>query len=78
MNQEIASNQVSNYDTATALLEVADLAARVLGSRDLAEHWLSQPALALDGQRPQDLLTSAPGVAAVRTLLTRMEFGVYT
>ena len=66
------------FDVAMALKEVTDIAIRVLGSRELAEHWLAQPALALDGQRPLDLLATAPGVEAVKDLLTRMEFGVYT
>ena len=64
-------------DAAMALIEVTEVAQRVLGSRELAERWLAQPALALDGQSPLDLLTSAPGIEAVKDLLTRMEYGVY-
>ena len=62
---------------ALALLEITDMASRVLGSREDAERWLSQSSLALDGERPLDLLTSAPGIDAVKVLLTRIEYGVY-
>lgn len=64
-------------DAAMALIEVTDTAHRVLGNRELAERWLAQPALALDGQSPLDLLTTTPGIEAVKDLLTRMEYGVY-
>lgn len=67
-----------HFDAAMALKEVTDMAKRVLGTDDLAEIWLNQPALALDGPRPLDLLATAPGVRAVTDLLTRMELGVYT
>ncbi|MDO8777965.1 MAG: MbcA/ParS/Xre antitoxin family protein [Burkholderiaceae bacterium] len=70
MNHDIASNEVGRFDTAAALREVTDTATRVLGSRDLGQHWLVQPALALDGQRPLDLLGTASGLEAVKTLLT--------
>jgi len=66
------------FDVAMALKEVTEIAIRVLGTRELAEHWLTHSALALDGQRPLDLLATAPGVEAVKDLLARMEFGVYT
>lgn len=64
-------------DAAMALIDVTDMAHRVLGARDLAERWLAEPALALDGQCPLDLLTTTPGIEAVKDLLTRMEYGVY-
>ena len=59
------------------LIEITVIAERVFGTRELAENWVSQPALALDGQRPMDLLTTTPGIEAVKDLLTRLEFGVY-
>ena len=53
------------------------LAERVLGTRELADNWMTSPALALDGRRPVDLLTTAEGPEAVTLVLKRMEFGVY-
>lgn len=64
-------------DAAIALMEVTELAEDVLGSRELAEGWLKKPALGLDGKRPLDLLTTAPGISAVKDLLARIDYGVY-
>ena len=60
-----------------SLEEVYEMARRVLGTNELAEHWLTHAAPALDGRRPFDLLVTAAGIQAVKDLLTRMEFGVY-
>lgn len=57
--------------------DIPALAAQVLGSSVLAKLWLEDPAVALDGQRPSDLLTSKSGEQAVRQLLLRIEYGVY-
>lgn len=51
-------------------------AARVLGGSAAAEQWLNSPAVALNQQRPIDVLAEDPQL--VMTLLTRMEHGVYT
>ncbi len=64
-------------DAALALLEVTDIAQRVLGNRKLAEQWLKEPSLALDGRLPLDLISTTPGIETVKDLLTRMEYGVY-
>ena len=64
-------------DAAMALIEITDMAQRVLGKRELAETWLNHPAIALDGQKPLDMLSSAPGIEAVKDLLMRLEYGVY-
>jgi putative toxin-antitoxin system antitoxin component (TIGR02293 family) len=64
-------------DRAIRLSSVTDLAVEVLGSMENAEQWLTSPELSLDGARPIDLLQSTPGTEAVRTLLMRMDFGVY-
>lgn len=70
--------EIPETDGLEARSEVTDMATRVLGTRELAEHWLTHPALALDGQSPVDLLTTSSGLKSVKDLLTRMEFGVYT
>ena len=64
-------------DAAMALIEITDMAQRILGKRALAEAWLNHPAIALDGQKPLDMLSSAPGIESVKDLLTRLEYGVY-
>lgn len=57
--------------------DILQLAIQVLGSQVLAELWLEQPAVALDGRRPGELLRSEAGAQAVRELLMRIEFGIY-
>ena len=64
-------------DRALRLSTVLALATGVLGSRDEAERWLSAPAIGLDRHTPIDLLQSTEGTELVKTLLTRMDYGVY-
>ena len=64
-------------DRAMRLAMVAEQAIDVLGSQAAAERWLSTPAMALDQRIPIDLLQSSEGADLVRTLLTRMDYGVY-
>ncbi len=75
--KEDATLNPQHSDAALALIEVTSMAEHALGSKEQAEVWLSKPALALEGERPIDLLTSAPGIEAVKDLLTRIEYGVY-
>lgn len=65
-------------DRALRLLLVAEQATAVLGTRDAAERWLAAPAIGLDRRRPLELLVSCEGTTMVKTLLTRMEYGVYS
>ena len=64
-------------DRTLRLASVAEQATDVLGSRDAAERWLAAPAMGLDQRRPIDLMQSTEGTALVRTLLTRIDHGVY-
>ena len=65
-------------DRVLRLLSVAEQATAVLGDRDVAERWLTARAIGLDRRRPIELLTSSEGTTMVKTLLTRMECGVYS
>ena len=64
-------------DRALRLMAVMGQASDVLGSREAAERWLSAPAMGLDQRVPIDLLASSEGTEMVKTLLERMEYGVY-
>ncbi len=64
-------------DRALRLASVLAQATKVLGSREAAERWLSAPAMALDRHKPIELLQSTDGTELVKTLLTRMDYGVY-
>ena len=64
-------------DRALRLVTVTSQAIDVLGSQEAAERWLSTPAMGLDQRKPIDLLQSSEGTDLVKTLLTRMDYGVY-
>jgi putative toxin-antitoxin system antitoxin component (TIGR02293 family) len=64
-------------DRSLRLAAVAERAIEVLGSQEAAERWLAAPAIGLDQRRPIDLLQSSEGTELVKTLLTRMDYGVY-
>ena len=59
-------------DRTLRLAAVAEQAMQVLGSQEVAERWLSSPAIGLDQRRPIDLLQSSAGTELVKTLLTRL------
>ncbi|BCG05351.1 hypothetical protein PPGU19_099190 (plasmid) [Paraburkholderia sp. PGU19] len=65
-------------DRLIRLASITEQAIEVLGSKDAAEHWLSTPAIGLDQRLPIDLLQSSEGAELVKTLLTRMDYGVYS
>ena len=60
-----------------SMAEILAKAQGVLGTREEAEEWLSRPAMALDSHRPIELMATPQGSELVRTLLERMEYGVY-
>lgn len=79
MSDEITPKvSFSKFRPPPNLAEVTKLAICVLGTRELAQAWLNTPALALDGQRPVDLLGNEPATKSVVDLLMRIEYGVYS
>ena len=59
-----------------SMAEILAKAQEVLGTREQAEAWLSQPAIGLESRRPIDLMATPQGAELVKTLLERMEYGV--
>lgn len=57
---------------------IRELAQQVLGSREIAERWMYDPALGLGGRPPIVMLAEPGGEGQVRALLGRMANGVYT
>ena len=57
--------------------ELMELCEQVMGSHDLAEQWMSRPAMALNYERPVDLMDTQDGRERVRVLLIQIEGGVY-
>lgn len=60
------------------LAEVLAAARQVFGGLAAAEEWMKTPALALNGNRPIDLMSTSAGAEAVSDLLGRLEYGVYS
>jgi putative toxin-antitoxin system antitoxin component (TIGR02293 family) len=58
--------------------EIVAKAVDVLGSAEAAERFLEEPAMALDGKRPIDLLSTPAGAELVEKHLGRLDYGVYT
>ena len=58
----------------------AEIVARstpVFGSQEAAERWLDEPARALGGRKPLDLLATQPGTQLVEDLVQQIDYGVY-
>ncbi len=64
-------------DRLLRLAAVTEHAIDVFGSKEAAERWLVARALALDQRKPIDLLQSSEGAELVKSLLTRIDYGVY-
>jgi putative toxin-antitoxin system antitoxin component (TIGR02293 family) len=58
--------------------EILGRTTSLLGSQPDAEAWLEKPAMALDGRKPIDLLSTAAGVKVLEDVIGRLEYGVYT
>ena len=78
--QQIQASQLS-VEQSNRVWRFANVLAKaidVLGDMETAEHWLLQPAIALDQKRPIELLSSSSDAKLVLDTLTRLEYGVYT
>ena len=63
------------------VLRIARIALRaveVLGGRENARKWLTEPARALGGEEPLQFADTEPGAREVERLLIRLEHGVYS
>jgi len=57
--------------------KICRLAAKVLGSADLAESWMLEPAIGLNQQVPAKLVETVEGANLVETYLMQIEYRVY-
>mgnify|MGYP000568320802 CR=1 FL=1 len=69
--------KMTNNDTMQQQ-ELLKCATKVLGNKEEAEHWLSTPKRALGGEIPTSYALSAKGGDEVRSLLNRIEHGVFS
>ena len=58
--------------------EVWTRAIDVMGSADLAMQWLSKPAIALNRQKPIEMMITPEGAEQILDLLFGLDYGVYT
>lgn len=77
--QQKPAEPLNSEQSARAFLgaQILEQAIRVIGTPELAEAWMSKPAIGLDGRRPIDLLDNSIGTQLVSEFLTRLEYGVY-
>lgn len=61
-----------------AKLGTMDIATDVFGSSEAAMAFMDAPAMALDGQRPADLIKTEEGAALVEAHLVRLDTCTYT
>jgi len=59
-------------------VEVWTRAIDVMGSADLARQWLNKPAIALNHQKPIDVLVTPEGAQQILDLLYGLDYGFYT
>ena len=77
----IRDNRKLDRNYSVQLFELTDLflyGAEVFESRDNFFKWLELPNTALGGLEPKELLEIPEGIAKVKDLLGRIEFGVYS
>lgn len=60
------------------LAEVAALGNKVFNDSDLFKAWLQKPLRPLAGKRPVDLMVNMYGLETVKSMLGRIEHGVYS
>lgn len=60
------------------LAEVASKGKQVFNSAELFREWLQKPLRPLGGKRPVDLMVNMYGLETVKSLLGRIEHGVYS
>lgn len=67
----------SESDRLYRLARVVARATEVFGDEIEAQHWLSEPQRALQGQTPLEIIQTDPGVQQVDVLLGRIEHGIF-
>jgi hypothetical protein len=66
---------VRNHVPTTQIEEISIQATAVIGDRDKAVKWLSEPNTAMDNRAPIDFVGEKDGYERVKNLLLRIEYG---
>ena len=67
---------IKRHVPTTQIEEISTLASAVIGDKDKAVKWLSEPNPAMDNRPPIDLVGEKDGYERVKNLLLRIEYGV--
>jgi putative toxin-antitoxin system antitoxin component (TIGR02293 family) len=76
--RENATLTAHESDRAVRLARILAFAGDMIGNPEKAARWLQTPNIALEGSRPIELLDTDTGVEAVRNVLGRIAYGVYS
>jgi len=76
--RENATLTAQESDRAVRLARILAFANDMIGNPEKATRWLQTPNRALEGSRPIELLDTDAGVEAVRNVLGRIAYGVYS
>jgi hypothetical protein len=72
----LVQHWIRNHVPTTQINEISILASAVLGDKDKAVRWLSEPNPAMNNRPPIDLVGENNGFDRVKNLLLRIEYGV--
>jgi putative toxin-antitoxin system antitoxin component (TIGR02293 family) len=81
LNRRIASASRLSPEESDRIVRLARVVAKTkdtLGTSEKASRWLQSPNMALDDQKPLDLLDTDVGARSVETILGRIEYGMYS
>ena len=67
---------IKSHAPTNQIEEITLLATTVLGDKDKAQKWLSEPNVAMDNRPPIELIGEKDGFERVKNLLLRVEYGV--
>lgn len=65
-------------DRLSRVQKILEHVLEVFETSETAEHWLKRPVAALDGRTPLSMLDTDAGIDGVRTVLVRIEHGVFS
>lgn len=72
----LAQTWIRRHLPAAEIEAISTLASAVIGDKNKATQWLSEPNVATDNRAPIDLIGEKDGYERVKNLLLRIEYGV--
>lgn len=78
INRTDGSLGVIESDRLSRVQKILQHVSDVFETTEAAEHWVKTPVAALDGRTPLSMLDTDAGIDGVRTVLIRIEHGVFS